>query len=115
MLSSAGRYCVLLTLSMGIALPLPSQEVPSNSKRSVKPDSIDKKTIPTSKPSTESQQSRNEKKKEPFSLPADAVIVPAERTDDILNFVPNAVILSLSKYQEMRDELDRLKKLVQSE
>ncbi|HEY7423874.1 MAG TPA: hypothetical protein VH682_06475 [Gemmataceae bacterium] len=114
MLSSPGRYLALLLLCAVIVLPLRSEETPAAkqpapSKTKDAEKKADKKsTPPGDKPS-------DLKKWDPSTLPADAVILVCERIADALQMVPNAVILTPAKYQEMRDEIERLRKQLQME
>ncbi len=112
MSSSPGRYIVLLLLCAVIAVPLRSQEKPPASKKT---SSTEKKTVPGAAPTTEGKKIVERKKMDLSSLPADAVIVICEHADEALNLVPKAVILKPEKYQKMREEIEQLKKQLQSE
>lgn len=95
-----------------------SQETPA-SKQPVAPKASgadkksDKKSVPGPMPSADSKKPIDLKNLDFSSLPADAVLILCERAAEALQMVPNAVILSPSKYQEMRDEIERLRKLLQ--
>src|SRR6516165_8574056 len=118
MFSSPGRYIALMLLCAAIALPLRSEETPA-SKQPVAPKAsgadkkTDKKSMPGPMPSADSKKPIDLKNLDLSSLPADAVLIICERAAEALQMVPNAVILTPSKYQEMRDEIERLRKLLQ--
>lgn len=121
MWSAPGRYIVLMLLIAGIALPLRSAETPpsksstpgkSNSeKKSEK--KLDKKILPGPMPPADSKKPIDLKDLDLSTLPAEAILILCERGADALQMVPNAVILTPNKYQEMRDEIERLRKLLQ--
>jgi hypothetical protein len=119
MLSSPSRYLALLFLCAAVALPLRSQEAPAG--RSSTPDQKNKKTSPTDKsplpgPMPPADAKMPDLKKMDFSsLPADAVVIVCESVAEGLRRVPDAVILSAKKYQELREEIERLKKMLQAE
>jgi hypothetical protein len=74
----------------------------------------DKMALPGPMPSADSKIT--DLKKLDFStLPADAVIVVCERAAEALRLVPDAVVLSPKKYQEMLDEIARLKTALQTD
>jgi len=60
-----------------------------------------------------------EEKKPPtvgeLPLPADSIIVLCEKAADLLRALPNAVILPPARYQELIDEIERLKRLVEAQ
>ncbi|MGH7174271.1 MAG: hypothetical protein ACRELG_28720, partial [Gemmataceae bacterium] len=110
MLSSPGRYFVLLLLCATIALPLRSEEAPPAKPASGgRPPSVEENRGLT----PPARQTRVDLKK--MNLPADAVIVICEHANEALDLVPKAVLLTPDKYQAMRDEIERLKKLLQTE
>ncbi len=116
MLSSPGRYLALLLLCSGIALPLRSEE--AQPARPAPPGkgagSPDKMKLPGPMPSADGKAT-DLKKLDFSSLPADAVIVVCERAAEALRLVPDAVVLSPKKYQELLDEIVRLKGLLQTD
>jgi hypothetical protein len=100
---------------VAIALPLRSEETPPAAAKT-----NDKKPVPSPAVRAGSVSDGNTtplaaKKVDWSSLPADAVLVIRERGSDDLLLPPNAIILSPSKYQEMRDEIERLKKQLQTD
>jgi hypothetical protein len=108
-------------LCAGIVLPLRSEEPPSaaqpaapQTKSSEK--KAEKKSIPTPPPPpADSKKPSDLKNWDLSALPADAVIVVYERIADALRMAPDAVILTPAKYQEMREEIERLRKLLQTD
>jgi hypothetical protein len=111
MLSSPSRYLVLFLLGAMIALSLHAQEKPSKSSPPVKSGEKDKKAAPA----VEAKKPADLKKLDLATLPADAVLVLCERANEALELFPKLVILRPEKYQEMRDEIERLKEQLQSE
>jgi hypothetical protein len=112
MLASPGRYFVLLLLCATVALPLRSEETPpAKQSASKKTSGSEKKLVP----GVEGKKTVELKKMDLASLPADAVIVICEHANEALDLVPQAVILRPDKYQAMRDEIERLKKQLQTE
>jgi hypothetical protein len=116
MLSSPGRYLALLLLVSALALPLRSEETPTSRQtppaKTTSPTG--KTTLPGPMPSADSKIA--ELKKLDFSsLPADAVLVVCERAADALRLVPDAIVLSPKKYQELLDEIARLKGALQTD
>jgi hypothetical protein len=116
MLSSPGRYVILLLLGTAIVLPLRSEETPPVKQPGSKQSSgADKKAAPVPASSAESKKAVDLKKLDLSSLPADAVIVICEHAKDALDLVPRAVILTPDKYQQMIEEIDKARKKEQPE
>jgi hypothetical protein len=116
MLSSPGRYLALLLLCAAIVLPLRSEETPASKQPApTKTKDAEKKIDKKSTPPADSKKPSDVKKWDPSTLPADAVVLVCERIADALQMVPNAVILTPAKYQEMRDEIERLRKQLQTD
>ncbi len=111
MLSSPGRYLILLLLGATIALSSHAQEKPAKAPPSAKSGGKDKKTAPDA----ESKKAAELKKLDLASLPAEAVLILCERANEALELFPKLVVLRPEKYQEMRDEIERLKEQLQSE
>jgi hypothetical protein len=112
MLSSPGRYFVLLLLCATVALPLRSEETPPAKQAGSKKTNGVEKNGPAAIPSGENKKPVDLKK---MDLPADAVIVICEHANEALDLVPKAVILTPEKYQAMRDKIESLKKQLQIE
>jgi hypothetical protein len=111
MLSSFNRYLTLLLLCAAIALPLYSQEAPSaRQSPSTKMGGSQKKSAPTS----EGKKTIELKKVDLSSLSADSVIVICEHAEEALDLVPKAVILRPDKYQELLDQIEKLKKEIEN-
>ncbi|HEY7424131.1 MAG TPA: hypothetical protein VH682_07835 [Gemmataceae bacterium] len=120
MLSSPGRYLALLFLCAALALPLRSEETPAAkqpapTKTKDAEKKADKKSASTPTPPADGKKPSDLKKWDPSTLPADAVVLVCERIADALQMVPNAVILTPAKYLEMRDEIERLRKALQTD
>jgi hypothetical protein len=108
-------------LCAGIVLPLRSEEPPSAAQPAApQPKSSEKKadkksTSTPPAPAADSKKPSDLKKWDLSALPTDAVIVVYERIADALRMAPDAVILTPAKYQEMREEIERLRKLLQTD
>jgi hypothetical protein len=117
MASSPGRVLSLLLLSTVIALPLRSEEIPGTKKATAARTngSSDKKGTPGPMPAADAKKAPDLAKLDFSSLPADAIVIVCERVSEALQLVPGAVVLAPEKYQKMLDELERLRKLLQTE
>lgn len=117
MASSPGRVLSLLLLSTVIALPLRSEETPAAKQiSSTRPNgSTDKKGVPGPMPPADAKKVPDLAKLDFSSLPTDAVVIVCERASEALQLVPGAVVLAPEKYQKILDELERLRKLLQTE
>jgi hypothetical protein len=116
MFSSPGRYLALPLLCAAVALALRAEEIPSaRPSAPAKSSGADnKKLIPGPMPFADSKAAEG-KKIDLASLPADAIVVVCESTAEALRRVPDAIVLTPRKYQELLDEIARLKRLLQSE
>ncbi|HEY7329436.1 MAG TPA: hypothetical protein VH592_17490 [Gemmataceae bacterium] len=109
MSSSFGKVIILLLLCAAMAVSLRSQETaPAKQSASSKMSGSQKKTPPA----VDGKKPSDSKKVDHSSLPADAVIVICEHPEDALDLVPKAVILRPEKYQELLDQIDKLKKQI---
>src|SRR5579871_2380991 len=109
MSSSFYRSIVLLLLCAAMTVSLHSQEPPSAKQSGpAKAAGTQKK----SSPAAEGKKSTDSKKMDLSSLPADAVIVICEHPEEALDLVPKAVILRPDKYQELLDQIEKLKKQI---
>jgi hypothetical protein len=120
MSSSPSRHIVLLLLGAALALPLTQFSVfgfqfsdPSRSEREPAPKTENRK-LKTEKPAAENKKSIELKKTDLSSLPADAVIVICEQANEALELLPKAIILKPEKYQELLDQLEKLKKQIEN-
>jgi hypothetical protein len=117
MSSSAAKYLTLLGFCATLALPLRSEET-SSARQSApaRPNGAsDKKALAGPMPPADSKKMPDLRKMDFASLPADAVVVVCERVAEALQLVPSAVVLTPEKYQKMLDEIERLRKLLQTE
>jgi hypothetical protein len=113
MLSSPSRYFILLLLCAAITLPLRlrSQEpLPAKQSASAKTNGSQKKAMPAA----DGKKTLDSKKTALPSLPADAVIVICEQANEALDLLPKAVILRPEKYQELLDQIEKLKKQIEN-
>jgi hypothetical protein len=111
MFSSPSRYFILLLLCAAIALPLRSQEpLPAKQSASTKMNGSQKKAVPVA----DGKKTVDLKKANLSSLPADAVIVICEQANEALDLLPKAVILRPEKYQELLDQIEKLKKQIEN-
>jgi hypothetical protein len=111
MSSSLGRYLVLLLLCAAIVVPLRSQETPAaKQSASSKMNGSQKKSAPAG----EGKKANESKKVDLSSLPPDAVIVICEHPEETLDLVPKAVILRADKYQDLLDQIEKLKKQLEN-
>src|SRR5579884_4034235 len=111
MFSSPSRCSILLILCAALVLPLHSQE-PLSSKQSASPKMSGSQK--TSAPTAEGKKTIERKKTDLSSLPADAVIVICEQANEALDLLPKAVILRPDKYQELLDQIEKLKKQIEN-
>ncbi len=111
MFSSPSRCMILLILCAAIVLPLHSQEpLPTKQSASAKMSGSQKKSAPAA----EGRKTGELKKTDLSSLPADAVIVICEQINEALDLLPKAVILRPDKYQELLDQIEKLKKQIEN-
>ncbi len=111
MISSPSRCIILLLLCAGIVLPLHSQEpIPTKQSAAPKTSGSQKKSAAPA----EGKKAIELKKTELSSLPADAVIVVCEQVNEVLELLPKAVILRPDKYQELLDQIEKLKKQIEN-
>jgi hypothetical protein len=104
MFGSPSGWLVLLLVCAAGARAAYAEEPPGGKQPPAKSTAADKKTVsaPPTAPS-------------PFKIPTDAVIFVCEHAAEALRLVPDAVILTPKKYQEMLDEIARLRALLQAE
>src|SRR5579875_855802 len=103
MSSSLGKYFALLLLYAAGPLPL----IPSSVFAFSMADAP--RAERESVPKTENRKPKMGK------LPADAVIVLCERAEEGLDLIPKAVILRPDKYQELLDQIEKLKKQIENQ
>src|SRR5581483_1220618 len=111
MSSSPSRYIILLLLCAAIVFPLRSQEpLPAKQSSSPRMNGSQKKSASAA----EGKKTTEQKKADLSSLPADAVIVICEQANEALELLPKAVILKPEKYQELLDQIEKLKKQIEN-
>jgi hypothetical protein len=110
MSSSPRRYFVSLLLAAVMALPLRSEE-PTSAKQSV---SVKTNGTAAVKDRVEAASQSASLRSRLRSLPADAVIVICEQVNEALDLLPKAVILKPEKYQELLDQIEKLKKQIEN-
>jgi hypothetical protein len=109
--SSPDRYVVLLLLGAAATLPLRAEETPSTTQpAAVKTGENQKKSAPA----VQDKETFERKQVDLSSLPAEAVIVICERAGEALDLLPKAVILRPDKYQELLDQIAKLKKQLEN-
>jgi|GEM_PF-2011002 hypothetical protein len=110
MSSAPGRYFIWLLLSTTLTLSLRAEE-PTPVKQSVPAKANENKGEGRS-----SRQGGGERAsaKPGTMLPADAVIILCDQANETLDLLPKAVILRPEKYQELLDQIDKLKKQIEN-
>jgi hypothetical protein len=113
MFASRCRCLAPVLLCAGVALPLAAgptlaRQPPDKMDAARAEAMADKKASPAA-------GKADEKKSAPLPLPANAVIFVCEHAAEALRLVPYAVILSPKKYQELLDEIERLRTQLQSD
>jgi hypothetical protein len=96
-MSAVRRACVALLVALGGIAPAAAGDP------SPRTGGAEKKAAP------EPAEADRKPRAEPLRLPADAVVVICEHAADALRLVPDAVVLSGRKYQELLDEVARLR------
>jgi hypothetical protein len=97
---SCGTWSLVVLAVLAVLVPAARSDPPPSSERKTPP------MPPSAKPPTPDPA---KPRLEMLRFPADAIIVLCKEAADALASVPDAVILSAQKYQELRDELARLR------
>jgi hypothetical protein len=93
----------LLLLPLAVALPQASGQTGGGDRKPAPPP-----PAPDRKP-TPVPEAEKKPRLEDFRLPADAVVVICEKAADALRMVPDSVVLPARKYQDLLDEVARLR------